>query len=225
MLQDKRFIAILVILLIVVAINNFKYFFMKEDVGFTEIDQISELPREKQISKRIEVANISPRKPEKPKDMNNAPAASIHSSGDHDSKFPEIELSSVDGLTSERKPFLMNSDARNPFLTKKEEDRFRKRPNKRKKKSPTSRQVKVTSSQNMITAKMIKLIYIGEETSYALIHGETLKEGDRIGDDEILSIKEDRLVLKRLGKAREVVIDNAQIKTGKKDHQIEIHYE
>jgi len=221
MLQNKKFIALLIVLLFFVGGYNIRYFSNKDSNAVTEL-KAEERNGVEGFSKGIHL--------ERGRAMEKEEMALAFDA----SRFPSepLPVLSIEVLKAGLSPFSPEGMKRNPFLTEEESLEYLKKPqNKsipRKRKTFKSNQ-KTTDQKNLgqkvetqISSADIKMIYRLGEDAYVWIRGRAWQEGETIEQMQILKINDDSILLKQ-GDTRKVLFINRDTEAGSKG--VQLNYE
>ncbi len=198
MLQNKWFIALLILLLIVVAAYNIQYFSNKDAGAMVNLE------RKKDVGMTLkEVMEIEEKEDDLPSHL---PQSHL--------RAEPIKLASIETLKEALPSFSAKEMKRNPFLTEKEILAYRRKsliPIRKtiRKISKLARKKVKQKGEPPISSLSIKMIYRWGGESYVWIRGRAWREGEMIGKSRILRINKDSILLERGGKQTALFIDRA----------------
>jgi len=214
MLQNKRFIALLLALLVIVAGYNIHYFSNRpgaapaDDAENPEGGDEGFLPEEGEEGLEAEASSETEGASEPPRPL-------------FQSSLAPVQLVSLETLSKPLSAFSAEGMARNPFLTQRERIDYReKKPPKRI--AGRSRKKRPRKTGHPISSDEIKMIYHLDEKAYVWIRGRPWQEGEFIENAQILSISTDSILLSQ-GNTQKTLFINRHPKTRHKG--VQIHYD
>jgi len=214
MLENKWFIAILVLMLISVVAYNIQYFSSKDNEVISDEEEVSLAAMNAPLQ---EIADSDQEPLKMNSEMEMATRLPEPPQAVRPQKAP-VQLASLEALSAALPPFSPEGMARNPFLT--EEEALQHRANsslniasktsrtQKKRSVRKSRQAKRRASAPISSASL-KMIYRLGETAYVWIQGKAWREGEQIGKERIARINEGSILLERAGKQRILVMQRA----------------
>lgn len=185
-MQNKAFMTALAAALIAVAAYNIHFFFFKdrEAAALTEAEQAhagfpdmnDAMTDDAEDTMRDEAGGVPD------DDAGGTPAR------------PPVKRVSISQLSGERTPVMLAKGDRDPFSVRRNTGRTAVGPAKK------------TRPDTGISPERVKMIYIDNETAFAWIDGRRWERGETIGDERLLAIHENAILLESGGKIREVLI-------------------